>query len=176
MPPQHQDQIVYDFRGATTEPRGFKAKRKRDIEELQDQANRDAAEFAMAELTSPPPVKRTKHNTLGAGKESGRPWKAAGERASSLKNPLLSSSWETKMQAKREHKQFQAARTEALAVHKEKLAVQRKRHEAAKQRREQNRRKSAVVQKITNHATLRKMMASKKQRKKLMTADHEPAK
>lgn len=55
--------------------------------------------------------------------ESGRPWKAAGERASSLKNPLLSSSWETKMQAKREHKQFQAARTEALAVHKEKLAV-----------------------------------------------------
>ena len=54
---------------------------------------------------------------------SGRPWKATGERAASLRNPRLSTSWEAKMRSKAEHAQFQAARHEALAAHKEKLAV-----------------------------------------------------
>lgn len=38
-------------------------------------------------------------------------------------------------------------------------------------RKEENRRKSLVTQKITNPATLKRMMKSKKDRKKLMTAD-----
>ena len=37
VPPQHADQVVYDFRGATAEARGFKAKRKREVNELDEQ-------------------------------------------------------------------------------------------------------------------------------------------
>ena len=47
----------------------------------------------------------------------------------------------------------------------------RKQREEAKQRKEENQRKSMVVQTITNPKTLKKMMASKKDRKKLMKAD-----
>lgn len=38
-PPQYQDPVVYDFRNAITETRGYKAKRKRDIEELEEQVS-----------------------------------------------------------------------------------------------------------------------------------------
>ena len=53
------------------------------------------------------------------------------------------------------------------------LATQaaRKQKEEAKKRKEENQKKSAVTQKISSHATLRKMMKSKKQRKKLQMAD-----
>ena len=47
----------------------------------------------------------------------------------------------------------------------------RKQREDAKQRKEENQRKSMVVQAVTNPRTLKKMMASKKDRKKLMKAD-----
>lgn len=49
----------------------------------------------------------------------------------------------------------------------------RKQREDAKQRKEDNQRKSMVgtSQAITNPKTLKKMMASKKDRKKLMKAD-----
>jgi hypothetical protein len=47
----------------------------------------------------------------------------------------------------------------------------RKQREEAKQRKEENQRKSMVVQAVTNPKTLKKMMASKKERKKLMKAD-----
>ena len=47
----------------------------------------------------------------------------------------------------------------------------RKQREDAKQRKEENQRKSMVVQAVTNPKTLKKMMASKKDRKKLMKAD-----
>ena len=47
----------------------------------------------------------------------------------------------------------------------------RKQREDAKQRKEANQRKSMVVQAVTNPKTLKKMMASKKDRKKLMKAD-----
>ena len=47
----------------------------------------------------------------------------------------------------------------------------RKQREDAKQRKEENQRKSMVVQAVSNPKTLKKMMASKKERKKLMKAD-----
>ncbi len=55
---------------------------------------------------------------------------------------------------------------------KDKFPFHRKRgREEAKQRKEENQRKSMVVQAVTNPKTLKKMMASKKERKKLMKAD-----
>ena len=50
----------------------------------------------------------------------------------------------------------------------QKLKQQR---EANLARKEENRRKSLITQKISNPATLKRMMKSKKERKKLMTAD-----
>ena len=47
----------------------------------------------------------------------------------------------------------------------------RRRREAAKARKLENQKKSAVVQKITNPATLKRMLKSKKQRKKIAVAD-----
>ena len=47
----------------------------------------------------------------------------------------------------------------------------RKQREATKARKEENRKKSLVTQKISNPATLKRMMASKKGRKKLVTVD-----
>jgi len=51
------------------------------------------------------------------------------------------------------------------------LQKARKQREDAKQRKEENQRKSTVTQAVTNPKTLKKMMASKKDRKKLMKAD-----
>lgn len=50
----------------------------------------------------------------------------------------------------------------------QKLRLQR---ETNLKRKEENRRKSLVTQKISNPATLKRMLKSKKERKKLMTAD-----
>lgn len=47
----------------------------------------------------------------------------------------------------------------------------RQQREANLARKEENRKKSLITQKISNPATLKRMMKSKKQRKKLMTAD-----
>ena len=47
----------------------------------------------------------------------------------------------------------------------------RKQREDAKARKEANRNKSNVTQTVTSNATLRKMMKSKKERKKLQKAD-----
>ena len=54
---------------------------------------------------------------------SGRQWKEPGDRAGSLKNPLLSTSWDKKMQLKAERDAFKTIKSEAIAAHKEKLAV-----------------------------------------------------
>ena len=54
---------------------------------------------------------------------SGRGWKVPGERAGSLRNPLLSSSWEKKMADKAASQQFKAVKKAALDVYKEKKQV-----------------------------------------------------
>jgi hypothetical protein len=58
--------------------------------------------------------------------------------------------------------------SELLLPWPQKLKAQR---EASRQRKEENRKKAMVTQKISNPATLKKMMKSKKDRKKLMAAD-----
>lgn len=58
--------------------------------------------------------------------------------------------------------------SDALLCCVQKLRTQR---EANLKRKEENRRKSLVTQKISNPATLKRMLKSKKDRKKLMTAD-----
>ena len=57
-----------------------------------------------------------------------------------------------------------------FAMSARELQKARKQREDARVRKEENRKKSLVTQRITNPATLKRMMASKKQRKKLMTA------
>ena len=54
---------------------------------------------------------------------SGRPWKVASERASSLRNPILTTSWEKKMAEKEAGRLFKAAKTEAVEARKAKALV-----------------------------------------------------
>ncbi len=54
---------------------------------------------------------------------SGRGWKVPGERAGSLRNPLLSSSWDKKMADKAAAQQFKAVKKAALDAYKEKKQV-----------------------------------------------------
>lgn len=61
--------------------------------------------------------------TLVALQASGRGWKEAGERAGSLRNPLLSTSWEKKMADKAASQQFKAVKQAAAHARKEKLQV-----------------------------------------------------
>eukprot|EP00243_Klebsormidium_subtile_P004347 TRINITY_DN18322_c0_g1_i1.p1 TRINITY_DN18322_c0_g1~~TRINITY_DN18322_c0_g1_i1.p1 ORF type:complete len:174 (-),score=40.65 TRINITY_DN18322_c0_g1_i1:206-727(-) len=111
--------------------------------------------------------------TLG-GRASGRKWRAAAsERTSSLKRngtAVLKTTWEKKMQLKAQAKAFK----ERKEVLKETIrsSKQAKRAQVAerKKRKEENELKSLVVQKITNPKTIKKMKASKKQRKLLRTA------
>ena len=62
-------------------------------------------------------------SALIALQASGRGWKEAGERAGSLRNPLLSTSWEKKMADKAASQQFKAIKKAAIDVHKEKKQV-----------------------------------------------------
>ncbi|KAK9834677.1 hypothetical protein WJX74_007329 [Apatococcus lobatus] len=171
VPPQVQPPEVYDFRGFTVAPRGYKMKNKRKIEDLEDQA-----EFESAQMTDDPPAtvlppaKRTKRSTIGVGKASGRPWKQAATRASELRSPTLSTSWEHKMREKAEQQAFRDQRRATVAARKEAIQAEKQRREAAKKRKEENQRKSTVVQKVST-STAKRMLKSKKQRKLLRTAD-----
>ena len=62
VPPQWGDQVVFDFRGATTEARGYKAKRKREVEELAEQAR----PLVCACQTLQPSAVQRKHHILSA--------------------------------------------------------------------------------------------------------------
>lgn len=116
------------------------------------------------------PAKRVKHNTVGVGKASGRAWKQPAQRAGSLKNPNLSSTWEKKMAIKAEETAFKDRKRAAAAAHKEAAAEGRRKREAAKQRKLEAQQRSAIVTRVTS-ATAKRMMKNKKQRKLLRTAD-----
>lgn len=112
------------------------------------------------------PTKRSRSNVVGVGKASGRTWKLPGQRAASLRNPKLSSSWEKKMADKAKAQAFKEAKKEAKALVSEAKREARERKEAAKERKEENRRKSEVTVRVSA-ATAKKMLKSKKDRKKL---------
>ncbi|EIE22047.1 hypothetical protein COCSUDRAFT_53945 [Coccomyxa subellipsoidea C-169] len=173
VPPQYTTGPVTDFRNAALGPVGYKMCRKRKMQEYQEQVDLEEAQMDETEevTIAAAPAKRLKLNTVGVGKTSGRGWKEAGERAGSLRNPLLSTSWEKKMADKAAAQQFKAVKKAAVDAHKEKKQKLRTQREANLKRKEENRRKSLVTQKISNPATLKRMLKSKKDRKKLMTAD-----
>ncbi|KAK9867984.1 hypothetical protein WJX84_008727 [Apatococcus fuscideae] len=171
VPPQVQPPEVYDFRGFEVAPRGYKMKNKRKVEELEEQAELESAQMTDdPPVTVIPPAKRTKRSIVGVGKESGRPWKQVASRASGLRSPILSTSWEYKMREKAEQQAFRDQRRAAVTARKEAIQGEKKRREAAKERKAEAQRKGAVVQKISS-STAKRMLKSKKQRKLLRTAD-----
>lgn len=187
MPPQYKHQPLYDFRQFPAETRGYKVGvtkygkvgTKRKLEEYAEQVEREQAAMQQEDGTAAAerdpaaetaPAKRVKHNTVGVGKASGRDWKQPGQRAGSLKNPKLSSSWEKKMQDKAVEKAFKERKRDAAAARKEALATERRRREAVKQRKAEAQAKSAVVTRVSA-ATAKRMMKSKKARKLLQTRD-----
>jgi rRNA-processing protein CGR1 len=55
--------------------------------------------------------------------DSGRPWKEPGQRAGSLRNPRLSTTWEKKMADKALAGAFREAKQESISARKEKMQV-----------------------------------------------------
>lgn len=131
----------------------------------------DGEAVAAAAVAATRVAKRAKHNVLGTGKASGRAdWKVPGQRAGTLRNPKLSTSWEKKMAIKAEETAFKERKREAVAARKEAAAEARRRKEEAKKRKEEARTKAAVVTRVSA-ATAKRMMKSKKGRKLLRTGD-----
>ncbi|KAK2075738.1 hypothetical protein QBZ16_001479 [Prototheca wickerhamii] len=157
VPPQYQPQPVTDFRAFADGPRGYKVEEEKDtLLPLEEQAPVGR-------------VKRPKHNTVGAGKESGRSWKQPGQRASSLRNPQTALSWEKRMKDKAEKAAFLAQKREALAAFKAKKSEAKAQREASRQRKEENRKASDLTVAISS-ATAKKLLKSKKGRKQIRTA------
>lgn len=180
-----------DMRGAALGPKGYKinpikSSRKRKLdeqplvdamdegEEQQQRRTRQQPEAMDADNGAAEEARGTKRQRV-EGKPyrtvSGKVWKGPGTKAGTYKAAIVGTSWEKKMAAKAARKQLaeqKAAATEAIRAKRKAKAQQR---EAAKERKKENQAKSTVVQKITNSATVKKMMKSKKQRKLLKTAD-----
>lgn len=115
--------------------------------------------------------KRQKLDGVAYRKVSGKVWKSGNDKASTKKTASLSSTWEKKMANKAGREHFMTFKKEAVAAAKSKRKAAADQRRLAKERKDANKAKSTVVQKITNSATLKKMMKSKKDRKKLKTAD-----
>ena len=139
--------------------------------EQAEMEEKSPAELAAAVAVAAAPLaKRAKHNTLGVGKASGRDWKVPAQRAGTLRNPKLSTSWEKKMANKAEADAFKGRKRAAKAAKGEAAAAERQRREAAKKKKEEARAKAAVVTRVSA-ATAKRMMKSKKGRKQLRTGD-----
>lgn len=140
------------------------------VELEQEHASMDEGNAAAVAAEVTRVCKRAKHNVVGSGKASGRDWKVPGQRAGSLKNPKLSTSWEKKMADKAVETAFKEQKRAALAAAKEAAAEARRKKEAAKQRKKEAQERSAVVTRVSA-ATAKRMMKSKKGRKLLQTRD-----
>jgi rRNA-processing protein CGR1 len=175
-PPQLADPAVHDFRCARGKvPRGYTLSRKRKMDDLDAQVERDAVAAMEGSLPVAVPGEprrvRAKHDVVGLGKASGRPWKEPAQRASTLKPATLSSTWEKKMALKAARATFVAAKRDAVESRKARKRVVRVTREAALERRRVAREGAAITQTITSSATLKRMMKNKKQAKLLRKAD-----
>lgn len=175
-PPQLADPAVHDFRCARGKvPRGYTLSRKRKMDALDEQVERDAVAAMEGSLPTPVPGEprrvRAKYDVVGLGKGSGRPWKEPAPRASTLKPATLSTSWEKKMALKAARAAFVAAKRDAVDARKTRKREGRAVREAALERRRLAREGAAVTQTITSTATLKRMMKNKKQAKLLRKAD-----
>lgn len=137
--------------------------------EREREAMEEAGDAPVA-APAPDPAKRARHNVVGVGKASGRAWKAPAQRAGSLRNPKLGTSWEKKMAVKAEEAAYKERKRAAQAARKEAAAEERRRREQAKKRKEEKRAAAAVTTRVSA-ATARRMMKSKKARKLLKTGD-----
>ncbi|CAD7702508.1 unnamed protein product [Ostreobium quekettii] len=170
--PAVHSQVPYpDKRFAAWGPRGYKLKNKRKLEEMADAMDTDEPREAIALGRPAAAVKKVKRDVTGLSKGSSRVWKAPGTRVGAMKDAKLAVSWEKRMKDKAERKAFTETMAEMRRQRGERLKAIREQKEASIKRKEENRRKSAVVQKISNTQKLKKMMKSKKQRKTLMMAD-----
>ena len=188
MPPQYKAQPLVDFRHGVDAARGYKVGvtkygrqgTKRKLDEYAEQAEREreereerAAAMDGGEAVAPPAqdaAKRARHNVVGVGKASGRAWKVPAQRAGTLRNPALSSSWEKKMADKAVEGAYKERKRAAAEARKEAAAEERRRREAVKARKEAKR-AAAVVTTRVSAATAKRMMKNKKARKLLRTGD-----
>lgn len=101
-----------------------------------------------------------------SGRVSQRPWKASFSRASAVavRPP---SDWDKKMREKAQKKTIQKHVAELRSVEKEAAAAERKRRAEVKAMRDANRKKSGIIQKISNPKTLKAL--SKKKNARLVT-------
>eukprot|EP00882_Tetradesmus_deserticola_P007239 GHRQ01007626.1.p1 GENE.GHRQ01007626.1~~GHRQ01007626.1.p1 ORF type:complete len:198 (+),score=88.61 GHRQ01007626.1:442-1035(+) len=180
-PKQVEVKEALDLRHASLGPRGYKLKpvktgtrTLKKILRAQQQPEEQlvAMDHDGDDVEIAPAVKRQRAEGVAYRNVSGKTWKGEAEkRASADRNAILGSSWEKKMQAKALRKSFQEQKQAAVDAQKEKRKAAAQHRQAVKDRKKQNQEKSAVVQKITNAATVKKMLKSKKQRKLLRTAD-----
>jgi rRNA-processing protein CGR1 len=138
------------------------------------QVEREQAEAAMRDGEDEPALgqlKRPKMNTVGVGKSSGRgSWKQPAQRANSVKNSTLSSTWEKKMKIKAERDSYQSRKKEVAEVRREAAKEEKARRSEVRRKKEENRAKSVVTTKISA-ATARRMAKNKKLKKKLVMVD-----
>lgn len=176
VPAQYKQPDMPDFRRSETTVKSFKEnpkyhyKRKRaEVEpaDSEDAQCMDYQETVVREST----CKRARVEGAPYRFVSGKVWKAAGEKAGTLKPKSLSTSWEKKMANKAVAKTFSEQKQAAVTAVKEKRKAAADQKRKALERKAANREKSQVVQKITNVSKLKKMMKNKKQKKLLKTAD-----
>ncbi|KAJ9533352.1 hypothetical protein V8C86DRAFT_2616618 [Haematococcus lacustris] len=183
-PTQHPVPERHDYRCAVLGPKGYKEKGKRKLDDMQALHDQDL-EQAAAQMTdtldsackldeaavAQPSSKRRKGEDGGGIPVSGRTWKVSAQRAAIVMKAKTGSTWEKKIAVKASREAFVQQKKEAVTAAKEKRKAKALQRKAAMERKKANKAKSEVVQKITNSATVKKMLKSKKQRKLIKTAD-----
>lgn len=171
FPTQEVQPQRVDLRHSKLGPRGYKLANKRTRDDLEQANEPDEAvgmdvEQVPAEQHSNKRVKGedvVHRKLVGVYKEVAKPMY-------SLKKSI-STTWAKKMEAKAARQQYLERKRAAVASYKEKRKAMAERRKQAKERKKANQQKSMVVQKVTNTATVKRMMKDKKQRKLLATAD-----
>ncbi|KAG2445729.1 hypothetical protein HXX76_000335 [Chlamydomonas incerta] len=182
MPPQYPKEFEStDLRRLVgVAPKGYKVnpiksqKRKR-VEESEEEPMEEETTMQQDEPVADAAQagKRQKADEKTWRPVSGKVWKAPGQRASKVMKANVSSnkSWGRRMTEKAANKALKETKAEALKETKAKRKAAADQRKAARERKQANQAKSAVTQKITNAATVKKMMKDKKQKKLLRTAD-----
>ena len=169
-PPQYDSEFVGDRDLRHSESKRSSRKEKRKREEAGDEG---AAMDEDDEGDKPAP--KLRRNAQEVGKVSRRGWRQyqpAPARASSVKTKQTTSlTWEQRMENKAQRKAFQESKAELVEARRAVKRAEKEARALAKERKEQREAASnaATAQRVTNPATLKRIMASKKLRKKLVT-------